>query len=394
MKIRDSNEFSFNFTSVIDWKAFDYIKSEQCLEITYDEFKHQIVELFKQTQSKQMLVKLEMQDNGCKLIFYEKSRIKSLIFLYLMLESTNNKEIIEEITTNLTQIKDVNVTLRKQLEKCQNELETKEGRLKEVKAEVLCMETNFAKGLKKVEHFFMLEACGIEKKIAEQLQKMQLRHLKLICDIERVRNENKIKSNSSTRLLHNLQTLRLENEKKNEMIKNLNLELDKYNMQRGRYEHEVQNLKHRLATADETVVGLKNEVSGLKKEIQEAAIIIQQKNKTHDEIAKDLVQANTMLVNFNHQYDKASRDLEAVKDALKIKDELLQRKVHELKSVTIEFNKYREEYKEDEFKRTKHELFLAKQRVEELEKQNKEAVKCNQNFLSKSSDFSKFFIVF
>lgn len=47
----------------------------------------------------------------------------------------------------------------------------------------------------------------------------------------------------------------------------------------------------------------------MRKDIQEATVIIAQKTKTHNELARDLVQANTMLVNFNKQYDIISKEV-------------------------------------------------------------------------------------
>lgn len=52
--MRDQNDFAFNFTAAIDWIGFDKMKSEQFLEISYEEFHLQFIDLLKQTLVKEM----------------------------------------------------------------------------------------------------------------------------------------------------------------------------------------------------------------------------------------------------------------------------------------------------------------------------------------------------
>lgn len=145
MKIRDVNEYSFNFTDIIDWNKYEKIKSEQCLEISFDEFKQQIVELLKQSKLKQMLIRLEVEEGRCSIVFYEKSKIKSLIFLRLELNPTDQKEIIEEMSATLCQLTNTNRGLMKQLQESEKSSETKESDLKNMKAKQMIIEDNFRK---------------------------------------------------------------------------------------------------------------------------------------------------------------------------------------------------------------------------------------------------------
>lgn len=43
--------------------------------------------------------------------------------------------------------------------------------------------------------------------------------------------------------------------------------------------------------------------------MQDATMIIAQKTKANDEIARDLLQANQMLVTFNNQYDTKAKEV-------------------------------------------------------------------------------------
>lgn len=51
------------------------------------------------------LLKIEADEVRCKIIFYERSKIKSLIFLTLELVLTNQKEVIDEMSSNIHQLK-------------------------------------------------------------------------------------------------------------------------------------------------------------------------------------------------------------------------------------------------------------------------------------------------
>lgn len=50
-------------------------------------------------------MKVEANDSHCKVIFYEKSRIKALIFLTIDLTLTNQKELVDEMTISIAQLK-------------------------------------------------------------------------------------------------------------------------------------------------------------------------------------------------------------------------------------------------------------------------------------------------
>ena len=55
------------------------------------------------------LLRLDLNGNQCQLVFYEKSKIKCLIFLVLELHQTKQEEIINEMSENILQLKVVYV---------------------------------------------------------------------------------------------------------------------------------------------------------------------------------------------------------------------------------------------------------------------------------------------
>lgn len=68
--------------------------------------------------------------------------------------------------------------------------------------------------------------------------------------------------------------------------------------------------------------------------------------------------------------------MDQLKERLACKDEIIRGQVVDLEKINIEFQNYRSVYNSEEMQVIQHELFLTRQKVEELEKQNKDAVKC------------------
>lgn len=114
----------------------------------------------------------------------------------------------------------------------------------------------------------------------------------------------------------------------------------------------------------------------MKRDLQDATMLIEQKTKTSDEIGKDLVQANQMLVNFNNHYDMLLKETNEVKERLNCAERVIEDQSTELIELKREFEHYRISYNAKDMEDLHHELFQCKQRMEELEKQNKEVLTC------------------
>lgn len=101
-----------------------------------------------------------------------------------------------------------------------------------------------------------------------------------------------------------------------------------------------------------------------------------QKTKAHDEMAKDLVQANTMIVNFNNHCESLSKEVEQLKELVVKKETVIKEQIKKINIVSDEFEKYRNQYNPFENQKLETDLLEAKQKIEKLEKQNGEVTKC------------------
>lgn len=144
VQVHDCNDYLFNYTANIDRGTFDQMKLAQSLDISYDELAGQLLDLLQHTVNKDMLIRLEYGEHLCKLIFYEKIRIKCLIFLTVELLLTNQREIINEMSLHIKQLKDSNRNLMVQANTAQDGITERDGLLKASLAANKNMELTFA----------------------------------------------------------------------------------------------------------------------------------------------------------------------------------------------------------------------------------------------------------
>lgn len=116
--------------------------------------------------------------------------------------------------------------------------------------------------------------------------------------------------------------------------------------------------------------------SELNNDMQNATLIIAEKSKTNDEIARDLVQANQMIVNFNNRIDKMADENQALQEQLRMKDDIINEHKGTISKLRQEFEDYKDRVKMEEIVALKEELLMARKEVETVQKQNRELAKC------------------
>lgn len=110
--------------------------------------------------------------------------------------------------------------------------------------------------------------------------------------------------------------------------------------------------------------------------MQNATLIIAEKSKTNDELARDLVQANQMIVNFNNRIDKMANEKDSLMQQLKLKDDIINEQKGTISRVREEYDDYKSQVKIEEMLALKEELLNTKKDMENMEKQNRELAKC------------------
>lgn len=123
IKARDVNDYRFNYCVDVDEAVFAKIKRDQCLDIDFFELKTQILDLLRLTETTKMQVKQQRtrqlfliklyfrslrfvaDEEKLTIMFYEKTKLKSLVFLSLDLHVTDQNDVIKEMMTNIQQLK-------------------------------------------------------------------------------------------------------------------------------------------------------------------------------------------------------------------------------------------------------------------------------------------------
>lgn len=377
IQVYDCNDYLFNYTANVDRATFDQMKLEQSLDINYDELPMQLLDLLQHTANKDMLIRLEYGEHFCKLIFYEKIRIKSLIFLTVDLQLTNQREIINEMSVHIKQLKDSNKNLMFQINTSNNETVERDKLLKVALAANKNLDAKFTNELNILEKSFSAMATKFENNITDKLLILSQKYFILVRNIEAVKIEHKIKTDSNARLTNFTKNLRLENDKNHKTIDELNMQLSALKDVRNSSEKCNQDNKVIIERIQRENFEINNKISELHKDLKEATFIIAQKTKTHEEMAKDLVQANSMLVNFTNHYDNLSKELNTIKNTLSHKERDLEEKTQNYNELLSTFEKYKNEFSYDDLEKMKKKVFETNKFCEELEKKNRETNKLN-----------------
>ncbi|XP_018336170.1 girdin [Agrilus planipennis] len=389
VKIKEIHDYFFNYEAIIDSYTFEKMKSEQSLEIHFDEIRFQIVELLKEISSKETFVKLEVENEKCQLIFYGKSKIKCVVFLVIDLKLTDPREIINEMANCITSLKEKHEYLLKEIHSLRREIATKDAAVKDICTKKNSLEKEFYQQLDSIYTVALKEQNVIEKKLNMEIQHLMKKVTRMLSHVERLDNEILLKHESDAQLLQGMQNMKLENEKNHSTINELKTEIIKLNSDKAKMEKDSLDLKWAIDQKNRLLEELEKKNGELEKDMKEATKIIAQKSQINDEIAKDLVQANQMLVNFNYHYDNISKECDNLKEQLQSKELIIEQQQSKLNNLCKEFTSYKKTYSQEEISKLKRQLEKANEKLRELEKQNREAVMLN-NVLTKKLSATEF----
>lgn len=115
-------------------------------------------------------------------------------------------------------------------------------------------------------------------------------------------------------------------------------------------------------------------------------MFIAQKQQVNDELAKDLLKANQMLVNFNNHYDAKVRQIEELQNELRAKDQMLKTEKVRMMELMSEFEEYKRCFNSEVERQLKNELIEYTNKVQEHEETIRRTNKSIYMFESSSFD--------
>ncbi|KAK9874433.1 hypothetical protein WA026_002773 [Henosepilachna vigintioctopunctata] len=379
MKLRDTNCFLFNYTSLIYKNTFQLMKKEQSLDIDFDEFETHLLDMLLSNSNNEMLLRCELypDESKCCLVFYEKSRIKSLIFLTIEMLLTNQKELFEEMENSMRLLQETNRNLTRQLNSIGEKLKHKENQIIEHGVFAKELEQKFMEDMQNVNKVFLYSLRQCESTLTEKVLVVSGKLVKLLGDINIVKNESNLKSESSARLLQSMENLRIENFENVSVINKLKADCTSYEKIIRDLENDVIKLSQLNDENNKKIVDLQNKVEEYRKDLENSAVVIAKKSELYNELKQDMEQANQVIRNYNKHYDIKAEEVDELKELIKCKDNLIKEQIFQNNQLFKEYHEYKVNFNSEELDKLLMEISEAKIKIETLEKEKREIAKLN-----------------
>ncbi|KAJ3651773.1 hypothetical protein Zmor_017788 [Zophobas morio] len=389
IKVRDAADFVFNYTSHIDTRQFELMRSEQSLDIDFVEFRTNLIDMLHQVQTRELFLKCEIDVNRSKLIFFGKSKIKAIVFLIIDLQMTNQKDVFNEMNSNILDLQMINKNLVSQMARLKTRLEDKDTEIENFISINKQLEKRFREDLVNLSYVFSNKLQECSALLLHKIVLLTQRLLKLIQDVEVVKHESLLKSDSSARLLQSMENLRLESIETSRIVNELKRENCNLKAIQLGNEQMIDDLNSTIQRQEVEYIELKKKRDEFEKDAKQAAMIIAQKTTTNEDLEKDLLKAHQLLVSFNHSLATKTQEIEELKTTVASQDKVMQEHNHRFHELCRQFEEYKTEFSLERLNKVSQDLFAANRRVEEVEKVNRETAKLNELLTRKlaSGDF-------
>ncbi|XP_050314600.1 structural maintenance of chromosomes protein 2-like isoform X2 [Anthonomus grandis grandis] len=361
------------------------MRVNQCLDINYSEFKTNIVEMLYQFQKKELFLKCELSEKSCTLVFFTKSKIKSIVYLTLELKPTDHKEIISEMYLEINELQEVNNRLQKQLSTSRKLVQEKEADLKDLEVAKKAEVEQFCKSLEHIEKFFNSKSSSIYNHLIGKISIFNKQISGLQIKIKVLKEENNLKVDSSDRLIRTMENLRVENMESNQTINDLKKENSTLNILRVKLEKNVADLQKNLETLQIANRNMENKKTELEKDLEKLSIIVTQKDSKISELSKDLVQANNMLVQFNGHFDIKQQQVDELQDDLSKKEKFIIEQKCKMNQILQSFQDYKSKFNKENLDNMRRDLLSANKRIHDMEEEIKKLNKINALLSQKMS---------
>lgn len=377
IKIRDPSEYTFNYSENIDLGNYEVMRVKQSLDINFSEFKSNLLEMLAQLQKREMFLRCETTDQLCTMVFFNKSKIKSIVYLTVELHAASQKEVLDEMINNLQYFKDSNEKLQLQMSCMKKSIVDKDQDIKHLNNVKYNMEKKFYGIIKEVEEHINTKAREVECLLLRQIKSVADRIIKILNDVNRLQQDTHLRINSNINLLKTMECLKIENRDKLNSIERLQEENHILQTAKLNLEKNLTSLRNAFTEKEIINRELQSKNEELQSDMEKATIVLAQKKSTVDELTKDLVQANQMLVNFTHHYDLKVKELENIQAHLNHKNRQIEEDRARYFELQGQFENYKTKFNEEIQENMKGDLSMAHNKIEELEQALRKANKIN-----------------
>ncbi|VEN61422.1 unnamed protein product [Callosobruchus maculatus] len=315
-----------------------------------------------------MFLKCLVSAETCTLVFYGKSKIKSIVYLTVDLHMTNQKEIFEELIAALNNIQESNDRLKKQVSQLKKSTGEKDRQIQEMNSEILKLNTYFYTSFKQIEDTLNTHLRDITKKMQFKIDTYEQKLKKLLSAVNLVKKETFLKAESSNRLMKLVESLRSENSDHSDVIHGLKHENAQLKHAKCSLERNIEDLRRMLDQEKSSNVELQRKNDQFRSDLEKASVTIAQKKASLEELKNDLVQANQLLVNYNKHCDSLAKQLQEHQVSLEEKEKAIIELIRE-------YEQYKLVYNEENHEKLNEEMIAANRKIEDLEQRLRKANK-------------------
>lgn len=216
---------------------------------------------------------------------------------------------------------------------------------------------------------------SLQSVLEKKISKLDTDFAKVVRDADNLKEVFHLKSACLSRLNRAIIEGKAESEKQQKTIEELQERLDCTGTMKLKAEQQAYDLKLELARTNERVENMTDQIDELKRDMQNATLIIAQKGEINDELAKDLVQANQMIVSFKNRLESISEEENDLRKQLGMKDEVIREYKVMLSKIQGEFESYKNKVRQEDILKLEGELITTRNELQNLEKQNRELAK-------------------
>ncbi|XP_028130014.1 uncharacterized protein LOC114326022 isoform X2 [Diabrotica virgifera virgifera] len=342
-----------------------------------------------QLQSKEMFLRCEISGHQvCTLVFFTKSKIKSIIYLTLDLHATSQEEIITELMSNLQCVKDLNERLQIQMNCMKRTIMDKENEVKELIYLKSEMERQFYNAIKDVEQKINTQSHEVQCFLLRRINILCEKFLKTLDAVNGLKTVCYLRSDSSAKLKRTAEQLRTDNDEKQVLIELLKQENHSLQNMKMNTEKKLNTLQQALVEKDSLIEELHAKNGELLADMEKASMVIAQKKVTIEELSKDVVQANQMLVNFNQKYDAKCKLLDSLESQLKSKNHIIHEELSKNSELQREFDEYKAVFNEESYEKIRRNLVTTQNKVDELEQNIRKVNRLNALLSNKVNEIT------
>uniref|UniRef100_A0A182VPZ3 SAS-6_N domain-containing protein n=1 Tax=Anopheles minimus TaxID=112268 RepID=A0A182VPZ3_9DIPT len=281
IRMTQVNDHSRMFISTIDNAAYEQIRAEQSLHVTFQGFIDHLIKILDNCKREGLHLALVMESNSNMLQIFEKSSFKNLTHLLLPMQNASTETVLFHINQSLQTLQEQSSAYSSQVQKYQHEMSSKNDTISKLQEEIMCLNGK----IREQENL-------IFNRNAEEVNRLHqtIKHLNETRDAE----EKRLKA-----VLHNMQqkvdqltqetyerTERMVQETKRfEMIREENMKLRGQNEQ---IKEELERLQVSVSSQQSRESRSENTIADLKRQLGELQGMLKVTQKRRSELEAEL----------------------------------------------------------------------------------------------------------